>query len=62
MDYNLFERFECRFIIVKILDSLVIMFKGMEDIVFGMWSVYGEGMVFVFVFFIVILYKFIKIV
>lgn len=50
MDYNLFERFECRFIIVKILDSLVIMFKGMEDIVFGMWSVYGEGMVFVFVF------------
>lgn len=56
MDYNLFERFECRFIIVKILDSLVIMFKGMEDIVFGMWSVYGEGMVFVFVFFIVIIY------
>lgn len=38
------------------------MFKGMEDTVFGMWSAHGEGMAFVFVFFIVTTYQFIKIV
>lgn len=43
LDHNLSERFECRFTTVKILDSPAIMFKGMEDTVFGMWSAHGEG-------------------
>ncbi|XP_053398667.1 phosphoribosylformylglycinamidine synthase-like isoform X2 [Mercenaria mercenaria] len=43
LDHNDSERFECRFVTVKVYDSPAIMFRGMEDTVFGMWSAHGEG-------------------
>ncbi|XP_078326512.1 phosphoribosylformylglycinamidine synthase-like isoform X4 [Crassostrea virginica] len=43
LDHNASERFECRFTTVRVLDSPAIVFKGMKDTVFGMWSAHGEG-------------------
>ncbi|XP_062608746.1 phosphoribosylformylglycinamidine synthase-like isoform X1 [Saccostrea cucullata] len=43
LDHNLSERFECRFSSVRVMKSPAIMFRGMEDTVFGMWSAHGEG-------------------
>ncbi|XP_056013260.1 phosphoribosylformylglycinamidine synthase-like isoform X2 [Ostrea edulis] len=43
LDHNLSERFECRFSTVKIMDSPAMMFRGMKDTMFGMWSAHGEG-------------------
>lgn len=43
LDHNESERFECRFVTVKIQDSPAMMLKGMEGTVFGMWSAHGEG-------------------
>lgn len=44
LDHNDSERFECRFVSVKVSCSPAIMFSGMEDTVFGMWSAHGEGL------------------
>ena len=44
LDHNDSERFECRFVTVRVSDSPAIMFTGMTDTVFGMWSAHGEGM------------------
>lgn len=44
LDHNDSERFECRFVTVKVAASPSIMFRGMEGMVFGVWSAHGEGM------------------
>ncbi|KAL3879788.1 hypothetical protein ACJMK2_032071, partial [Sinanodonta woodiana] len=43
LDHNDSERFECRFVTVKVNKSPAIMFQEMENTVFGMWSAHGEG-------------------
>ena len=43
LDHNNSERFECRFVTMKVCDSPAIMLKGMSGTVFGMWSAHGEG-------------------
>ncbi|KAK3597102.1 hypothetical protein CHS0354_021209 [Potamilus streckersoni] len=43
LDHNDSERFECRFVTVKVNKSPAIMFQGMTDTIFGMWSAHGEG-------------------
>ncbi|XP_052797256.1 phosphoribosylformylglycinamidine synthase-like isoform X2 [Mya arenaria] len=43
LDHNDSERFECRYVTVRVYDSPAIMLKGMEGSVFGMWSAHGEG-------------------
>lgn len=43
LDHNLSDRFECRFVTVRVLDSPAIMLSGMSDMVFGVWSAHGEG-------------------
>lgn len=40
---NKSERFESRFVTVKIQESPSIMMKGMEDSVIGVWVAHGEG-------------------
>ncbi len=40
---NLSERFESRWVTVKILESPAIMFKGMADSILGIWVAHGEG-------------------
>ncbi|WAQ99413.1 PUR4-like protein [Mya arenaria] len=42
LDHNDSERFECRYVTVRVYDSPAIMLKGMEGSVFGMWSAHGE--------------------
>jgi phosphoribosylformylglycinamidine synthase len=41
--HNQSEKFESRFISVKILESPAIMFKGMEESSLGVWVAHGEG-------------------
>ncbi|GAB1598507.1 phosphoribosylformylglycinamidine synthase-like [Argonauta hians] len=43
LDVNNSERFESRFVTVKVSESPAIMFRGMADTVFGMWVSHGEG-------------------
>lgn len=43
LDHNLSERFECRWITVRIENSPSIMLKGMQDSVLGVWVAHGEG-------------------
>ncbi|XP_066592110.1 phosphoribosylformylglycinamidine synthase isoform X2 [Prorops nasuta] len=43
LDYNISERFECRWSTVKIGASPSIMLKGMEGSVLGIWVAHGEG-------------------
>lgn len=43
LDYNLSERFECRWSTVKIENSPSIMLKGMEGSILGVWVAHGEG-------------------
>ncbi|XP_071951338.1 phosphoribosylformylglycinamidine synthase-like [Antedon mediterranea] len=41
--HNLSERFESRFVAVKINESPALMLKGMEGSVLGVWTQHGEG-------------------
>lgn len=43
LDENSSERFESRFVTVKINKSPSIMLEGMEGTVFGVWLAHGEG-------------------
>lgn len=43
LDHNLSERFECRWVTVRIENSPSIMLKGMQDSVLGVWVAHGEG-------------------
>ncbi|XP_052276735.1 phosphoribosylformylglycinamidine synthase-like isoform X2 [Dreissena polymorpha] len=43
LDHNDSERFECRYVTVRVNRSPAIMFRGMEGSMFGMWSAHGEG-------------------
>lgn len=40
------ERFESRFVTVKVMPSPAIMLKGMEDSILGIWVAHGEGQCF----------------
>lgn len=40
---NKSERFESRFVSVKIAKSCSIMLQGMEDSILGVWVAHGEG-------------------
>ncbi|KFM75369.1 Phosphoribosylformylglycinamidine synthase, partial [Stegodyphus mimosarum] len=40
---NLSERFESRFVTVKIIKSPALMFKDMENSILGVWIAHGEG-------------------
>ena len=43
LDHNDSGRFECRYVTVRVDKSPAIMFTGMDNTVFGMWSAHGEG-------------------
>ncbi|XP_074649694.1 phosphoribosylformylglycinamidine synthase-like [Tubulanus polymorphus] len=43
LDANVSERFESRFVTVKVHSSPSIMFKGMDESVLGIWVAHGEG-------------------
>lgn len=43
LSHNASERFESRFVTVRINKSPSIMFAGMEDSVLGIWVAHGEG-------------------
>lgn len=43
LDANLSERFESRFVSVRIESSPSIMMNGMEGSCFGVWVAHGEG-------------------
>ncbi len=43
LDHNLSDRFESRFVTVKISKSPSIMLLGMEESVLGIWLAHGEG-------------------
>jgi phosphoribosylformylglycinamidine (FGAM) synthase-like amidotransferase family enzyme len=47
VDYNLSERFECRFSTVRIERSPSIMLQGMEGCILGIWIAHGEGLLFI---------------
>ena len=43
LDHNTSERYESRFVTVKIQDSPSIMLQGMADSILGIWVAHGEG-------------------
>jgi len=43
LGHNESERFESRFVTVRIEKSKAIMFKNMEESVLGVWVAHGEG-------------------
>ena len=43
LSHNESERFESRFVIVRINDSPSIMLAGMQNSVLGVWVAHGEG-------------------
>lgn len=43
LSHNMSERFESRFVSVKIENSKSIMLKGMEESILGVWVAHGEG-------------------
>lgn len=44
LDHNDSERYESRFVTVKIQESPAIMLQGMQDSTLGIWVAHGEGM------------------
>ena len=45
LGHNVSDRFESRFVTVKIDPSPSVMLQGMEDSVLGIWLAHGEGKV-----------------
>jgi len=43
LDHNNSQRYESRFVTVRVGNSPALMLRGMEDTVFGMWVSHGEG-------------------
>ena len=43
LSHNQSERYESRFVTVKIQSSPAVMLQGMEESVMGIWVAHGEG-------------------